>query len=446
MKQHRLFGEYAKYTSLNILGMMGLSCYILADTFFVSKGLGTNGLTALNLAIPVYSFIHGSGLMLGMGGATRYSIFQGQNASEHSNNIFTGTIYLAVILAILFMLTGCFFTDSLTLLLGADAAVYTMTRTYLKVILLFSPAFLLNDIFVCFVRNDGNPRLSMLAMLMGSLSNIILDYILIFPCHMGILGAVLATGGAPVISMLILSRHWIRNQHGFHFKRTRPNRKLICSALSLGLPSLITEFSAGIVIIVFNFLLLHLAGNEGVAAYGIIANLSLVVTAVYTGIAQGIQPIISREYGYGNHPNTHRILGYGVVTMLILSALIYLPILIFPEVITEIFNSEHNMELQKISVFGLRIYFTAIPFAGFNIVVSSFFTSIARALPAHVISIIRGFALILPLAFVLSGLFGITGVWLTYPLTEAVVCMIGLLIYHRLSRVNPPRTSTGSNH
>ena len=176
MKKKHCFQEFIRYTFLNVMGMIGLSCYILADTFFISKGLGANGLAALNLAIPVYSFINGSGLMLGMGGATKYSILKGQQSAENADRIFTNTIYAAAVLAAVFMAAGLFGSKELAVLVGADAQTFEMTDIYLKVILLFAPAFIFNQVFVCFVRNDGRPRLSMAAMLIGSFSNIILHF------------------------------------------------------------------------------------------------------------------------------------------------------------------------------------------------------------------------------------------------------------------------------
>lgn len=187
-----------------------------------------------------------------------------------------------------------FFFRAITSLLGADAAVYDMTETYLKVILIFAPAFLMNNLILCFVRNDGSPQLAMTAMIAGSLSNIVLDWLFIFPCGMGIFGAVFATGLAPVISLIILSVHFIKRKNGFMLKKIRPEARFILAVLSGGLPSLITEWSSGIVMIVFNSIMLGLEGNTGVAAYGVIANLSLVVIAIYTGIAQGIQPLIKQ--------------------------------------------------------------------------------------------------------------------------------------------------------
>lgn len=431
-KETTLLKEFIQYVVLNVCGMIGLSCYILADTFFVSKGLGANGLTALNLAIPIYSFVHGSGLMLGMGGATKYSIYRGQKREKNANKVFSNTIYSMVMLAVIFVLIGIFFSGNLTRLLGADEAVFAMTKTYLKVILLFAPAFMANDTLLCFVRNDGNPTLAMTAMLTGSFSNIILDYIFIFPLDMGIFGAVFATGLAPVISLLVLSRHWIKKQNQFHLEKVKPSFDLIASLFSLGVPSLITEVASGVVMIVFNSIILRLQGNIGVAAYGVIANLSLVVTSIYTGIAQGTQPILSRSYGYGDRKSLTQILKYAVETMLVISCIIYVIFFLAADPIAAVFNSENNAELQKIAVIGLKLYFIAIPFVGFNIILSSYFTSIEKAMPAQIISLSRGFIVIIPMAFLLSLLLKMTGVWISYPAAEGLVSLMGIILYIRL--------------
>lgn len=429
MEKSNCFQDFVKYSSLNVLGMIGLSCYILADTFFVSKGLGTNGLTALNLAIPIYSFIHGSGLMIGMGGGTKYSIQKSQGKDKVANSIFSHVVAIAAIFAAVFVLIGLFFSGNIVTLLGADETVYQMTKTYLQVILLFAPAFLMNNVLLCFVRNDGAPQLSMTAMITGSLSNIILDYVFIFPCQMGIFGAVFATGLAPIISMLILSSHFIKKKNQFHWIKCRLERRMAASICSSGIPSLITELSSGIVIIVFNSIILGLEGNVGVAAYGVIANLSLVIIAIYTGIAQGIQPIMSRNYGAGNHRNIQLILRYALITMLILSVLVYMGVFLGAEQIAAIFNSERNELLQTIAVEGLKLYFIACPFAGFNIIISIYFTSTEYPIPANIISILRGFFVIIPMAFLLSSIAQITGVWCAFPATELLVTIVGVIFF-----------------
>ncbi|MDO4324691.1 MAG: MATE family efflux transporter [bacterium] len=426
--------EYMKYACLNVLGMMGLSCYILADTFFVSKGLGANGLAALNLAIPVYSFIHGCGLMLGMGGATKYAIYRSQGRSRNADSMYSNTLFVSAVFAGIFLLGGAFLSEHITAWLGADDEIFAMTNIYLRVIMLYAPAFIMNDVLNCFVRNDGNPKLSMFAMLGSSMTNIVLDYVLIFPLHMGIFGAVFATGLSSTTGILILSGHWWSRKNKVHFVKTKMQWRRMFFSVSLGFPSLVTEVSSGIVMIVFNMILLNLEGNIGVAAYGVIANLSLVITAIYTGIAQGVQPLLSRTYGTNDKKNMRRLLCCAMATMFVLSCVVYGLVFLFADPITQIFNSEQNRRLQEIAVSGLKLYFTGIVFVGCNIILSVFFTSTEKAFPAHIVSLMRGLILIVPMAFLLSSLWKMTGVWLALPVTEGIVAVLGVILYRKFGR------------
>ena len=434
MENKLYFREFLKYSSLNVLGMIALSCYILADTFFVSKALGADGLAALNLAIPVYSFINGSGLMIGMGGGIKYSIAKSQGAAQRADQTFTNSAVLTAVIAACFFLTGLLASGSLALLLGADGTVYEMTRTYLQVILLFAPMFMTNNLLLCFIRNDGAPQLSMAAMITGSLSNVVLDYVFMFPFGMGIFGAVLATGMAPVISILVLSPYLFRRKNQFHLRKCRISGQLALGIFSSGLPSLITEVSSGIVMIVFNTIILGIAGNIGVAAYGVIANLSLVVMSIYTGISQGIQPLLSSGYGTGNRKKTQSVLRYALVSAVLISVVVYVCVFFGADPIAAVFNSEQNATLQSIAVTGLKIYFTACVFAGFNIILSVYFTSTENALPAHIISILRGFVVIIPMAFLLSAAAELTGVWAAFPATELIVSLIGAGLFFRIGK------------
>lgn len=429
MNRPSVLKDFFYYVSLNILGQMAYSCYTLADTFFISADLGANGLTALNLAFPMFCFMNGTGLMIGMGGGTGYSILKSRGESEKANHIFTNAVYMVVCFSIILVLLGVFLSDKIVTILGADDTVFTMTNTYLRVMLLFSPAFLTNNLLQCFVRNDGNPSLSMAAMITGSFSNIVLDYIFIFPLHMGIFGAIFATSLAPVISIIVLSSYFIRKKNQFHFMRSAPNVKRILGIISSGVPPFVTEVSSGIVMFLFNFIILHLEGNIGVAAFGVITSISLVVVAMYTGLSQGIQPIISLNHGRKNVSTIKIILKYAMITMLLLSSVTYTIIFFGASQLTFIFNSEKNELLLEFAATGLKLYFLACPFIGFNIVTATYFTSTERPRPAQIISFLRGFFILVPMAFLLSSILKMTGVWCAYPLTECIVALTGMVFY-----------------
>lgn len=439
MKNTPYFRAFARYTILSVLGTLGVSCYILADTFFVAKGLGTSGLTALNLAIPIYNLIHGSGLMLGMGGATLFSVCQEKN-NKSSDRIYTQTLCLAAVFSAIFFCVGLCFPESLAKLLGADTLVLSRTATYLRWLLLFAPAFIFNDILLCFVRNDNAPALSMTAMLTGSFMNILLDYIFIFPLQMDILGAVFATGLSPVISILIMTPHWIRKKNTFHLQNPHTDSRLIGKTLSIGFPSFLTQLASGVVMIVFNQLILKLSGNTGVAAYSVTANLSLVVSAVYIGIAQGIQPLVSRCHGRKDTRGMRKILRYAVYTTLLFSCVLYLLIFLYADPITAVFNSERDSLLQEIAVIGLKLYFLSVWFVGYNTVLSVYFPSVGQEKRAHILSWLRGLLLIVPAAFLLAAIWDMTGVWLSYPITELLVAILGICMYFRTAHESKSKT------
>ena len=419
---------FAKYTSLNVIGMIGMSVYILADTFFIANGVGANGLTALNLALPIFNLVNGTGLMLAMGGATKYNVCKSRGDSHGMDSAFVNTMYAAAFFSAVYMLCGALFSVKIASALGANSEVLQSTAVYLKVIMLFSPAFICNNIAISFVRNDGAPALSTAAMTVGSLSNIVMDYIFVYPLAMGIFGAVLATGFSPCISMLILSSHKIRGKNGFHFRRMAPSFKVIGNVAALGVPSLITELSVGIVILVFNMIILRLAGNIGVAAYGVISNMSLVVVSVYTGVAQGMQPLSSRAHGEGNFKSARKFFKYACVTAVAGAAVIYPLLACFANPITSVFNSENNATLQQIAVHGLRLYYIATPFLGFNVVLTVFLTSVENPRPAQALSILRGIAVIVPVAFALSAAFGMAGVWCSFPASEFICAVFGIIV------------------
>ena len=431
-KQKSLFREFGKYVSFNVAGMVGYSCYILADTFFIAKALGADGLTALNLALPLFTFMSGLGLMLGMGGGTRFSIFHSQGQGNRGNQVFTEAVSVGILIAVLFMGAGLFLAGPISALLGAEDLVYDLTKSYLRIILLFAPLFITNNVLQCFVRNDGSPGLAMLAMVTGSLANVLLDYVFMFPLGMGMMGAALATCMAPAISIIILSVRLLRKKGRLHFVKTSFSRHSVKSTSSLGISALITEVSSGIVIIAFNGLFLNLMGNIAVAAYSIVANLALVIISIFTGIAQGMQPLASREYGAGNWKNSRLAYRWALSLAFLCAILIYGGLSFFADPVAAIFNEEGNETLQRLAVSGLRLYFTAFFFIGFNIVTAAFFSAVEIPRPAFAMAISRGFLVILPCAFFMAMAFGVTGVWLSFPLAEALTALLGLIFFRRI--------------
>lgn len=432
--QTTLKQEFIRYVSLNIFGMIGISCYILADTFFVARGLGSSGLTALNLAIPAYSLMHGVGMMIGVGGATRYTVCRAQGDEKQAEQIFTHAFVLALIAGLLFLLLGLFASNPLARLLGADAQTFGMTQAYLKTLLCFGPFFVLNNLMLAFIRNDGAAGRAMVGMLLGSLFNIIFDYIFIFPCGMGMFGAALATGVSPIVSLLILSGHLKSNRRGFRLRKTSIRPTMFGAVCLPGVSTLVSELSSGAVLLLFNLMILRLAGNAGVAAYGVVANLALVAVSIFNGIAQGVQPLASRSLGRGDTGALRRLFRYSVVLALAISSALYLVIFLFTDPLVAAFNSEGDSALAALAANGLRVYFLGFWFAGLNIISAAFFSAVERAQTGFILSVLRGFAVITPVLLLLAALFGMSGVWATFPVAEAVTAAVAILFLLRYLR------------
>lgn len=420
-------GEFRRYAAPGVLGMIGISCYILADTFFVAKGTGSLGLAALNIAIPAYNLMNGLGLMVGVGGATHYSLCRAQGDAVEADRTFTHTLLLGLCIALLFVLTGTFGVVPLSRLLGANAETLDMTAVYLRLLLCFAPFFVTNNVMIAFVRNDGEPGRAMAGMIAGSLFNIVFDWVFIFPCGLGMFGAALATGASPLVSLLVLSGHLRRPSRGFHLRRERLRPRLLPRICAPGLSSLVSELASGITLLLINLVLLRIAGNTAVAAYGVIANLALVESAIFTGLSTGVQPLISRSA----EADRRRLLRWTVTTALVISALMYVLVFVFASPITAVFNSEHDPALAACAVPGLRIYFAGFLAACINIIAAAYFSAAGQASRGFIISLVRSIIAIPPVLFALSALLGVTGVWLTFPAVEALACVLSLLFILR---------------
>ena len=423
--------DFAKYISLNVLCMIGLSCYILADTFFIAKALGPLGIAALNFSISVYSIIAGVGLLVGIGGGARYAILQSQKKHEEANRVFTSAVVLGAVLGAGLFVVGVFGTRQLAVLLGADADVFPMTETYLRTILVFAPAFIANNILLAFVRNDENPRLPMIAMLTGSASNVVLDYVFMFPLQMGMFGAAFATCLAPLISISILAVHFAKRKNGFRLVKTKFKPAEFFTIARLGASSFVGEISSAVTLMVFNLAIVNLEGNTGVAAYGIVANLALIATAIFTGLAQGVQPLFSRAHGKGRPEDASSLLKMATLTSIFIGLVIYLLVFFGAEGIVSVFNGEGSVEIASLANRGLRIYFTGFLFAGLNIAFAQYLSAVERSRPAFAVSLLRGCVLLIPAVLLLSRILQMAGIWLSFVVTELAVLMYARHIWRK---------------
>ena len=426
--------KFIKYVSQNMLGMVGMSVYILADTYFISVAVGADGITALNLVLPIYNIIFAIGAMMGVGSAIRFVVERNKKSPDADGYFFHALVW-AFIISLFFIFVGLFLPDKLIALLGGDAQIVATGKNYTRIFMCFAPFFMWNYICNAFVRNDGNPSIAMSATLFSSLFNIVFDYIFMFPAGLGLTGAALATAFCPLVTMSICGTHYLgkHNQVGFRFRA--PSLRHLIACCQLGVSAFVGEISSAVIAIVFNFLLLGLAGNIGVAAYGVTANLSVVAMCLFNGLAQGTQPLISESYGKGDHTQSRQFLTWGVIACLIVEAIILVLTWSMTDPLIQIFNQEQNAELLHYAHSGLRLYFLGFLFAGINILLVAYFSAVAQPKPAIAGSLLRGAVAIIPCAVTLARLFGLNGVWLSF-LASEMITFFAILLLARLGHTS----------
>ena len=368
--------RFSKYICQSVAAMIGQSVYILADTFFISFNSGANGLAALNLILPVFGIMFAIGSMIGIGSATRYGISKAKG--EDADHYFTQSISWSLVCSVPFILIGILTPDKFLALLGADAGLVELGKTYLRIVLIFAPFFMCNYSVTAFARNDNATSTVMAGSLTGSAFNIVFDYIFMFPMGLGFSGAALATAFCPVVNMLILG----------------------------------------------------LTGSTGVAAYGVVANMSLVGMAIMNGMSQGAQPLISESFGKGAADDVKKLLSWALKSVVAVEIILVALVWIFTDPFIAVFNSENNRLLLEYAHTGLRLYFLGFLFAGVNIMLVAYFSATANARPAIIGSLLRGAVAIGACAIVLSMIWGMNGVWLSF-LTSEIITFAVLLILGR---------------
>lgn len=419
--------QFLKYIPQNILGMVGISLYILADTFFISKSVGADGITALNLVLPVYSVIFSIGAMIGVGSAIRFAIAKSRQ-SKDTDSYFSNGLFWGTAIGLAFALAGLIFPDKILALMGGDEEIVRVGTSYTRIFMIFSPCFIWNHTCNAFVRNDGAPLRAMIATLSSSLFNIVADYVLMFPLGLGMSGAALATAISPVIGVGVCLTHILSKKSNVKLKLIKPSFSRLIRSCQLGVSAFVAEISSGVMTATFNMLILGLTGNVGVASYGVVANISLVATAMFNGVANGSQPIASTFYGQGEKSKLKELLKLGFITAIGMSAVMIAIVYIWSAPLANIFNGENNKILAEYAEEGLKLYFTGFVFAGINIVGTSILSAMEEAKGAFIASVMRGFVAIVAFAFLLSAIWGMKGVWLAFPAAEGVTVIITVIM------------------
>ena len=410
---------FLKYLIPSLFGMMLMAINILVDGLFVSHGVGDNGLAGVNIAVPIYSVILAFSLWIGMGGATLYSIALGQNNLHRAKSIFTHAIIITIVVTGIIIGVCLVFEEPLAYLFGANDAIISYVLDYLHVILVFGIFFVLENILSIFIRNDGNPTLAMVGLVVTSVVNIILNYIFIFIFHWGVKGAAYATVFATVIGILVLLTHFLAKRSQLALVKIKIDSSIVRNIISIGFPSFILEASAAVMMIGLNVTFSHYVGETGLVAYAVVNYMHTVFLMLFIGVGASLQPISSYHYGAKLFERLKQFVRIGIFTGFIVGALIFAIGVFGRSLIIWLFGIEGTEVINYIKI-GITLFFIGYLFLGINMVFTEFYQSIGKIRIAIMISLFRSFIIFIPLLFIMPILFGPNAIWLVFPIAEGL--------------------------
>lgn len=416
---------YLKYLIPTLLGMLSNSIYCIVDIYFVSAGSGSQGLAAMNICMPVFTILSCVGLLFGVGGATIMSISQGSGDMNTRNKAFSVSVFMMLIVGLLFSVFGVLFRKEFAYLLGSDDQLLPLVLEYLTPVMCSALPFVLMYSLSVLLRADNNPKLAMAALMVGNISNIILDYVFVSVFHMGIFGASVATSIAPVLSLIVASFHFILRKNTVHFKLKSFDPKVIGRILSVGIGSGIMELSAGAIIFMFNSAILNLGGEVYLAAYAVITNIAYVFKGLLNGFAQAAQPLISTNFGSGIIKRCSKSLRVCLIYSSVFCIVCYGIITVVPGFIVSFFsNGDTNME--AIASKGMIMYFSSLLFTGINTMLMYFFQSIEQGRKSLFLAVCKGFLFVTLGLWILTSFMGVEGVWYAVLFGEVLTFIIAL--------------------
>ena len=416
---------YLKYLIPTLLGMLSNSIYCIVDIYFVSAGSGSQGLAAMNICMPVFTILSCVGLLFGVGGATIMSISQGSGDMNTRNKAFSVSVFMMLIVGLMFSVFGVLFRKEFAYLLGSDDQLLPLVLEYLTPVMCSALPFVLMYSLSVLLRADNNPKLAMAALMVGNISNIILDYVFVSVFHMGIFGASVATSIAPVLSLIAASFHFILRKNTVYFKLKSFDPKVIGRILSVGIGSGIMELSAGAIIFMFNSAILNLGGEVYLAAYAVITNIAYVFKGLLNGFAQAAQPLISTNFGSGIIKRCSKSLRVCLIYSSVFCIVCYGIITVVPGFIVSFFsNGDTNME--AIASKGMIMYFSSLLFTGINTMLMYFFQSIEQGRKSLFLAVCKGFLFVTLGLWILTSLMGVEGVWYAVLFGEVLTFVIAL--------------------
>ena len=436
-KKQSLLKQFFHFSAATVASLMVFSLYSIVDGLFVARGVGEYAMTAVNLSVPFVNLLFSIAVIFAVGTSTIIAYLLGQKNAQSANKLFSQNLVTLVVIGVTISVLVLVFTEPLARLLGAEEVTLEYTIHYLQGLAPFAVCFMISYNLEVLVKTDGRPRLALVTVCVGCVTNCVLDYLAIFHWGLGIWGAAAATGLSQLLTCIIYLTHFLGKHTAFHPVRFRMDWKIYRRLLPIGISDGLTELCNGLMIFLFNHTILRCIVTDGLVAYTIIAYANTLVINITMGVSQGSQPLISFQNGRGDGAAIGKLLRYGLRTMCGIAAVCFTVLFLAAPKLVAVYLPEAGAEMLTFATDAFRRYSLCYLPVGFNIYIAGFLTAMERPLPAVSISTGRGLILQGSILLLLAAVLGGSSIWFA-PVISEVLCL-GLSVFFllRLRRTHP---------
>ncbi|MEY8460288.1 MATE family efflux transporter [Eggerthellaceae bacterium 24-137] len=433
MSKHFSTSALLRFTLPTIAMMIFTSCYTIVDGFFVSNYAGKTALAAVNLILPPVMMLASFGMMIGTGGSALVAKTLGEGDEARARRHFSLLVIFAFVLGSVLAVGGWFFMEPTAAVLGATGQMAKDATLYGRMMMISMPFFILQYAFQSFFVTAGRPKYGFLVIVVAGVTNILLDFLFVGLFGWGLPGAALATNIGELIGGGIPLVYFARKRSTpLYFVRPHLRWPVIGKACANGSSEMVTNIAMSMVGILYNWQLLRFIGEDGVAAYGVIMYTAMVFAAVFMGYSIGSSPLMSFQYGAGNHTEMRSLLLKSLGMIAIASVVMFLLGQELAGPLSAIFVS-YDADLLELTTKAYRLYALCFLFMGFAIYASAFFTALNNGLVSATISFLRTLVFQVAAVIVLPMIFGIDGIWLSVTVGDALTCLVAATFMIALS-------------
>lgn len=429
LSNHFSYGRLFRFAMPSVIMMVFSSIYGVVDGLFVSNFVGKTEFAAINLLMPVFMIVGAFGFMIGAGGTAVVSKTLGEGDGTLANRYFSLFVYVTAATGAVMSAFGIVFLRPLSLLLGAEGAMLDACVRYGRIVLAAMPFFMLQNLFQSFMIVAERPKLGLAVTVAAGVANMALDALLILVIPLGLEGAALATSISQMVGGIVPVVYFARkNSSQLSLIKTKFYGKALLRATANGSSELMSNVSSSIVTMIYNFQLMRFAGEDGVAANGVIMYVAFIFIAMFLGFSVGTAPIIGYHYGARNTDELGSLLRKGATVMLVGGLTMTLVSILLARPLSMIFAG-YDPILLEMTVNGLKIHSTCFVFAGLGIFGSSYFTALNNGLISAVISFTRTLVFQVGALLLLPVFLELNGIWLATPVSEVLSLMLTVILF-----------------